>query len=110
MRGSGISLTLFFSRSVDPQLIPFWGIRDQHPFPPHTPYLIDSGQLIPDPPLTALSRDQCGDGKWGSYLPHTSHLGPPRKRVPRLPSATLIRTICPQPKTDERTEEGKMKT
>lgn len=72
MRGSGISSSLFFPRSVDPQLIPFMGIRDQHPFPPHTPYLIDSGSLIPDPPLRryrVISVGMVSGGRTSPTLP-----------------------------------------
>lgn len=108
MRGSGISLAMFFSDQLIPKLIPLRGIRDQLGFSPTPPIIRDSGSLIPDPTLQALSRDQCADGKWGSYLPHTSHHRVPlASEYPGLPSATLIRAASAYRETE--TEEGKTK-
>ena len=64
-----------------------WGDQDQLVFSP-TPPIYEIRVTDPDPPLTALSRDQCADGKWGSYLPHTSHHRVPlASEYPGLPSA-----------------------
>ena len=87
--------------SVDPD-------QDQLGFSPTPPIKRDSGSLIPDPTLQALSRDQCADGKWGSYLPHTSHHRVPlASEYPGLPSATLIRAASANRETEN--EEGKTK-
>lgn len=79
--------------------------QDQLGFSPTPPIKRDSGSLIPDPTLQALSRDQCADGKWGSYLPHTSHHRVPlASEYPGLPSSTLIRAASANRETEN---EGK---
>jgi hypothetical protein len=104
MTGSTTKPILFFQLSVDPIL----GDHDQLIFSPTPPIKRDSGQPIPIPTLQALSRDLCADGKWGSYLPHTSHHRVPlASEYPGLPSATLIRTASANRKTE--TNEGKTK-
>jgi hypothetical protein len=104
MRGSTNKLIPVFQLSVDP----LWGGSGSvHASPPH-PHIHMYMLLIPIPTLQALSRDLCADGKWGSYLPHTSHHRVPlASEYPGLPSATLIRTASANRKTE--TNEGKTK-
>lgn len=107
MRGSTAKL-IPFSWTAKQQLIPrLPGDQDQLVFSPTPPIIRDSGSLILIPP-SALSRDQCADGKWGSYLPRTSHHRVPlASEYPGLPSATLIRAASANRETE--TEEGKTK-
>jgi len=107
MRGSTTKLIPFFGTAKQ-QLIPrLPGDQDQLVFSPTPPIIRDSGSLILIPP-SALSRDQCADGKWGSYLPRTSHHRVPlASEYPGLPSATLIRAASANRETE--TEEGKTK-
>jgi len=111
MRGSTTKLSPDFAfcvRKFDPYVIrenqlSSGGIKKE-PGSPTPPIIRDSGSLFLIPP-SALSRDQCADGKWGSYLPHTSHHRVPlASEYPGLPSSTLIRAASANRETEN---EGK---